>query len=143
MYADFSDDAFAALQSGEAVDNNGFRSKKGNFYPDQPVFSPMDDRKEKLQDAGVELLIAAGGYVVFQVVLPEVKRFTHEKVYPFVSEKWDEWQEKRCNKRAVKHAQVEVAQTDKPISMANSSEKRKTSVPPKVIRIEDYRKMAL
>lgn len=95
MYANFSDRSYDALVSGEAVDNNGLRSPNGSFYPDQPSFEPIDERREQLQNAGPQLIIAAGSFLVIQVALPEIKRFTHEKIYPCVVEKWDEWRE-RC-----------------------------------------------
>ena len=104
MIAIFSDDAYNDLMSGAAVDNNGFRSPKGSFYPDQPSFEPIYERKEQLADAGVQMLIAAGGVLVFDVVLPEVRRFAHEKVYPFFAEKWDNWQEKRKEKDVKREA---------------------------------------
>lgn len=51
MIAEFSDNAFEALSCGEAVDNNGFRSKEGYFYPDQPTFSPFADEEEMLESS--------------------------------------------------------------------------------------------
>lgn len=82
MYANFSDKSYDALVSGKAVDNNGLRSPNGSFYPDQPSFEPIDERREQLQNAGTQLIIAAGSFLVIQVALPEIKRFIHEKIYP-------------------------------------------------------------
>ena len=87
MYAIFSDQAYDDFMNGKAVDNNGFRSPKGYFYSDQPSFSPLYPRQEQIKDAGLKLAIAAGGYVLFDIALPGIKRFSHEKVYPFFAEK--------------------------------------------------------
>ena len=139
MYANFSDEAYNDLMNGDAVDNNGLRSPKGSFYPDQPSFEPINERKEQLADAGVQLLIAAGGALVFEIILPEVKRFTHEKVYPFVAEKWDNWQEKRREKKAEKQAaKIEPECT----SAADAVDETETPAASKIINFEEYRKMA-
>lgn len=139
MIAIFSDNAYNDFISGAAVDNNGLRSPKGAFYPDQPSFEPINDRKEQLANAGVQLLIAAGEAVAFGVVLPEVKRFAHEKVYPFVAEKWDIWQEKRKEKKAEKDATtIKVKATSKKAT-GNSAEAIEDG---RIINLDDYRKMA-
>ncbi len=137
MYAILSDESYDAFMRGEAVDNNGFRSTKGCFYPNQPSFAPINERKEQLLDAGIRLLIAFGGGLVIQVALPEIKRFTHEKVYPCVAEKWDEWQEKHKEKKQIKqisHAFVENQSSDGSDNTEESSSN--------VINLENYRKEA-
>ena len=88
-------------------------------------------------DAGIRLLIAFGGGLVIQVALPEIKRFTHEKVYPCVAEKWDEWQEKHKEKKQIKqisHAFVENQSSDGSDITEESSSN--------VINLENYRKEA-
>lgn len=145
MYADFSDEAYEAFKSGEAVDNNGFRSKKGNFYPDQPTFSPMHDRQERLKDAGVDIIIAALAYAAFEVVLPEAKRFAHEKVYPFAAEKWDTWRENCQQRKAEKQMQKQlkeqaVTQSESVTKISAETDTQQESV--KIIRLDEYRKMA-
>lgn len=42
----FSQDAFDAFMRGDAVDNNGFRSLNGTFYPDQPRFDFESDDED-------------------------------------------------------------------------------------------------
>lgn len=139
MIAYFSDDAYNDLMSGAAVDNNGLRSPKGFFYPDQPSFEPINERNKQLADAGVQLLIAAGGAFVFEVVLPEVKRFAHEKVYPYVAEKWDNWQEKRKEKKAEKESAAVTAETATEKAAENSADEFGNG---RIINLDDYRKMA-
>lgn len=136
MIANFSDDAYNDLLSGAAVDNNGLRSPKGSFYPDQPSFEPINERTEQLADAGVRLLIAAGGIFVFEIVLPKVKRFAHEKVYPFVAEKWDNWQDKRKTKK------VEKETTEITSEEATDNSTKEESGNGRIINLDDYRKMA-
>lgn len=139
MIATFSDEAYAAYKSGEAVDNNGFRSKKGNYYPDQPTFREKDQYQDQFKDAGVKLLIDAAGYVTFEVVLPEVQRFTHEKVYPFFSEKWDAWRTRKSRKAdETKVTPVPATATVNQVP----EESGETSENCKIINLEDYRKRA-
>ncbi len=134
MYANFSDRSYDALVSGEAVDNNGLRSPNGSFYPDQPSFEPIDERREQLQNARTQLIIAAGSFLVIQVALPEIKRFTHEKIYPCVVKKWDEWREK-C-KRRKSGEQTHWASAEDQFSSDLEGDS------PRVIKLESYRKEA-
>ena len=41
MFALFEDEDYEALKSGEAVDNNGFRSTKGNYRSRQPQYADI------------------------------------------------------------------------------------------------------
>ena len=41
MFALFEDEDYEALKNGEAVDNNGFRSPKGNYRPRQPEYADI------------------------------------------------------------------------------------------------------
>lgn len=134
MYANFSDRSYAALVSGEAVDNNGLRSPNGSFYPDQPSFEPIDERREQLQNAGTQLIIAAGSFLVIQVALPEIKRFTHEKIYPCVVEKWDEWRERCKRRKSGEQTPRASAEGQFPSDLEGDS--------PRVIKLESYRKEA-
>lgn len=135
MYANFSDRSYDALISGEAVDNNGLRSPNGSFYPDQPSYEPIDERREQLQNAGTQLIIATVSFLVIQVALPEIKQFTHEKLYPCVAEKWDEWREKR--RRRKNSGQTPQASVED--QFYNDSTKGNS---PRVIKLESYRKEA-
>lgn len=49
MDAVFTEDAYKVLMNGEVVDNNGLRSKKGNYWPDQPSFDQKINFKKKLR----------------------------------------------------------------------------------------------
>lgn len=135
MYANFSDRSYDALISGEAVDNNGLRSPNGSFYPDQPSYEPINEREEQLKNAGTQLIIAATSFLVIRVALPEIKRFTHEKIYPCVAEKWDEWRERR---RKRKNSE-QTLQTPAADQFSNESAKENS---PRVIKLESYRKEA-
>lgn len=93
-----SDDAYEAFKNGEAVSNNGFRSQKGNYWSDQPDFEiPSGDYEyNKIKNEVVFNIIE---YVTIEVVGPPVKRFVQEKVYPFLSNKWDNFIESRQQKK--------------------------------------------
>ena len=41
MFALFEDEDYDALKSGEVIDNNGFRSPKGNYRPRQPMYADI------------------------------------------------------------------------------------------------------
>ena len=88
-----------------------------------------------------------GGFVLIQLVnvedertiltkskLPEIKRFTHEKIYPCVAEKWDEWRE-RC-KRRKSGEQTPRASAENQFSSDLEGDS------PRVIKLESYRKEA-
>lgn len=134
MYANFSDKSYDALVSGEAVDNNGLRSPNGSFYPDQPSYEPIDERREQLQNFVTNLAKAAGSALVFQVVIPEIKRFTHEKIYPCVAEKWDEWRERRKRRKSSE----QTPQTSVENQFSNNSKENSS----RVINLENCRKEA-
>ena len=74
MYADFSDEAYDAFMRGEAVDNNGLRSRKGNYYPDQPTFRAKPTAKEQLQEIGVDIACEVGEFIILAVVCTAIKR---------------------------------------------------------------------
>jgi len=139
MYAIFSDEAYNDFMSGSAVDNNGLRSPKGSFYPDQPSFEPINELVERLQDAGVRMLIEAGRFVVFDIVLPEANRFVHEKVCPFVAEKWDSWQDKRRVKNAQKQVAKKESESTPEMDAVSNTE---VTIACRIINLDDYRKMA-
>ena len=139
MYANFSDEAYNDLMNGAAVDNNGLRSPKGYFYPDQPSFEPINERREQLQDAVEQMLVAAGQVVIFGIVLPEIKRYAHEKVYPFIAEKWDNWQERRKKQKVQKSvAEIESESTSERKNINNIE----ATTACLVIDFEDYRRTA-
>ncbi len=135
MYADFSDDAYNALMRGDAVDNNGLRSKKGNYYPDQPTFREKPTAKEQLQDIAVDLTAKAGAYVVLKIICPSIKRFAAEKVYPVIAQKWDEWRARRAAKK-------ESADYSASSTYGNDQEEAAQRHNAVVVDLEKYRKGA-
>ena len=98
MIAIFSDEAYEDLKSGRAIDNNGFRSKKGNFHPDQPTYKENNEFLEMLKMEGIRFVADVTGALTFSIALPTLKRFNDEKIYPYFSEKWNTW---RNQKRGV------------------------------------------
>ena len=125
MIAIFSDEAYEDLKSGRAIDNNGFRSNKGNFHPDQPTYKENNELLEMLKMEGARLLVDAIGVLTFSIALPTLKRFTDEKIYPYFSEKWDAW-------RKQKNREIYASQ----IWERSDFEKDK------IINLEEYRKRA-
>ena len=91
MYAEFTDKAYEDLRNGKAVDNNGFRSCKGNFYPDQPKFYPMNERKERMKDAATDIGINIIEAVAYHVLIPKVTEgltwVVDVKITPFFKSK--------------------------------------------------------
>lgn len=135
MYANFSERSYNAFISGEAVDNNGLRSPNGSFYPDQPSYEPIDERREQLQNAGTQLIISIASSLFIQVVFPKIEQIIHEKISPCVAEKWDEWREKR--RRRKNSEQTPQASVED--QFYNDSTKGNS---PRVIKLESYRKEA-
>ena len=147
MIATFSDEAYAALMSGIAVDNNGLRYTNGRYYPDQPTFSEMiqypnqptisenNQLQSPLKQVGVTFLVAACGYTTFEILLPELQRFTHEKIYPYFAEKWDNWRagKTKCN---------EAEQATPASKENNHQENDVSSDKTKTINLENYRRNA-
>ena len=107
MIAEFSDDAYKAIQNGDAFFNNGFRKRRGPFYPDQPTFKPLNERNEKIKDSLVNAGIYALEVLAVRVIVPAGTRFINERMYPFVVEKWDEHVERRKEEKEEKEWQAQ------------------------------------
>lgn len=73
----------------DAVSNNGLRARKGNYWSDQPDFRLPNEYKERVKAAVTRYAEDTADYAYYRVFLSEIKRFVHEKVYPFVASKWD------------------------------------------------------
>lgn len=91
MYADFSEKAYDDLQSGDAMFNNGFRSKEGSYYSDQPEFSEIDEfDMDKLITGGMGALIGVAcvalGYAYHH--RSEIKRFIQDEAIPWMKDKF-------------------------------------------------------
>ena len=127
MIAIFSDEAYEDLKSGRAIDNNGFRNKKGNFHPDQPTYKENNEFLEILKMEGIRFVADVAG----AFALPTLKRFTDEKIYPYFSEKWDTW---RNQKSGIVCASKILDKSD--INQEEKSEKDR------IINLEEYRKRA-
>ena len=137
MIATFSESAAEAILNGETTFKNGFRSVDGCFFPEQPSFSPMQTPDNSMNSSlytttgylpqqqsvlkpmiiknmdiiifpTTWIVIAVGAYVLFAIVLPSVKRFNDEKLYPYISDSWDEW----CNNQNKKENDREEKRTD-------------------------------
>ena len=142
MLAVFSDSAYEAFQNGEAVDNNGFRSKNGTFYHDQPTYIPINEDQDQSNVIGEYLLAEAAATVTFQIILPLANRFAQEKIYPFLAAKWDEFLEKRSSKKQPSiHPTTKSPAFELKIDRLNldTSDKSNRS---RVINLANYRKMA-
>lgn len=134
MLADFSDESHAALMRGDAIDSNGFRSKKGSFYPDQPAYRSKPTVKEELQQYGVNLAVDAAYYLTFEILCPAIKCFASEKVYPALVQEWDDWLERRAERKA--------EQNKTPATRSLADERRDVNHKGNVINLCDYRKGA-
>lgn len=136
MLADFSDKAYAALMSGDAVDNNGLRSKKGNYYPDQPSFRLKPTAKEELQQYGVNLVVDAAYYLTFEIVCPAIKCFASEKVYPALVQEWDDWLKRGAEKKR------KAEQNKAPATRSPAHERGDVNHKGNIISLSDYRRGA-
>lgn len=117
-------DTYEAFKNGEAVSNNGLRSTKGNFWSNQPEFS-IDDRRDVKEYMQAEAVAIASG-LFFTIVLPNLKRFTDEKIYPLISEKWDAWRERKKKKQELNEKTTQKTEDRDPGS--------------NLIRFDDYQK---
>lgn len=131
MDAVFDEETYKAYMSGAAVDNNGLRSPKGNYWPDQPSYRPRNDRQEALKDAGTDLLILATTYVVCDIALPACKRFVDQKVYPFLAEKFDNWKNRK-NKAVTVPSEEKLSAKEEAVQPKADN----------IIYFDQYRKMA-
>lgn len=131
MIAIFSDEAYEDLKSGRAIDNNGFRSKKGNFHPDQPTYKENNEFLEMLKAEGVRFVFDVTGALTFSIAVPALKRFTDEKLYPYFSEKWDMWRRQKNGEDCA------VKILEKP-----EIEQRGKIENDKIINLQEYRKRA-
>lgn len=131
MIAIFSDEAYEDLKSGRAIDNNGFRTKKGNFHPDQPTYKENNEFLEMLKAEGVRFVVDVTDALTFSIAVPTLKRFTDEKLYPYFSEKWDMWRRRKNGEDCA------VKILEKP-----EIEQRGKTENDKIINLEEYRKRA-
>ena len=128
MIAIFSDEAYEDLKSGRAIDNNGFRTKKGNFHPDQPTYKENNEFLEMLKAEGVRFVVDVADALTFSIAVPTLKRFTDEKLYPYFSDMW---------RRRKNGEDCAVKILEKP-----EIEQRGKTENDKIINLEEYRKRA-
>lgn len=97
MYADFSEDAYNEYLAGNAeLNNNGFRSVKGNYMPDQPEFSEIENPdggsettdSSNLLTMAIVVAVSIGGTLVATKVAPHVKLWWNDKAYPSIVSNW-------------------------------------------------------
>jgi hypothetical protein len=84
-----------------------------------------------LKDAGTDLLILAGAYVICDIALPACKRFVDQKVYPFLAEKFDNWKNR-------KNKATTVPSEEKPANKEDAVQPKTDNI----IYFDQYRKMA-
>lgn len=95
MDAYFTEESYEALQTGDAIFNNGLRSKDGYYWPDQPDYEePDEDEAEEESEPvyvapdGTALLIIGGIVVAFIAgvkAAPYIGRFWHDKAVPTIA----------------------------------------------------------
>lgn len=125
MIAYLTEDSYEALQKGEAVCNNGLRTIRGNYWPDQPEFEEPDEEEDEEENApehvahdGTALLIISGiALTLFMAGVeagPHIKRFWHDKAAPAI--------EKIKNKLMVKSSgtQEEILSTNEQSESTNT-----------------------
>lgn len=146
MYADFDDQAYSDLKSGKAIDSNGFRKADGSYHPNQPSYQDIPDEDDtgdsRAKEALIDLAIDAGRALVFGIIVPGMCRFCKEKVYPSICEKWDDFKEKRQEKKAQKQAKTSATEVE--IEVDNSTTEVSDACENddhKVIQLSDYKKV--
>lgn len=96
MDAYITEESYEALQTGDAVFNNGLRSKDGYFWPDQPDYEEPDENEtaeeeseaEYVASDGAALLIIGGIAVAFIAgvkAAPYIGSFWHDKAVPTIA----------------------------------------------------------
>jgi len=97
MYADFTKDAYSEYLAGRAeLNNNGFRSIKGNYMSDQPEYSEIESSEgnaETTDDSNLLVVaivaaISIGGTLVATKAAPHIKLWWNDKAYPSILSKW-------------------------------------------------------
>lgn len=126
-----SEETYRKFMNGEAISNNGLRSPKGNFIPDQPEFSPRNEYSEQLKAAFVAMVISTTNYGLYQIVLPSCKHLWFEKFYPYLEEKIDIWKNQKKSPSESEKTQEYVLENSCPAEYGNN-----------VINLDDYRKRA-
>lgn len=66
--------------------------------------------------------------MIFNIILPNCKRFTEEKIYPFLAEKFDEWKESKRQKATKREQEIIIINentVDKDIIVDFTNSKRK------------------
>lgn len=123
MTALFTDESYKAIQNGAAVFNNGFRSKNGNYWPEQPNFVPQKGRSPLAQFC-INLAKDAGTALVLDLVLPATEKIVLETFIPSWQKRFNDKEEAKAAKKAT------------PVSDTPSTDNTE------VIDFSKYRKMA-
>lgn len=125
MIADVPIRAYEALMSGEAVNNNGLRSIKGSYYPEQPTLREKPT-ESMAQTIFVNVAVYGLDLLLSEVIIPLTNRFVMEKVYPCLIERREKAKQRRPKK---------------PKSKGNVRETG-LECSSNIIKIEDYQKGA-
>lgn len=99
MYAEFSDEAYKDMVSGEAKSNNGFRKKNGSFHPDQPKYVEIEDSSIPKESFTIERKTTAiGAIVAFGfAVFPHIKKIWSDVISPRI---------KKCHDNKIKDEEI-------------------------------------
>ena len=89
LIAYITDESYAALKSGDIVLKNGFRSRKGFFYPEQPIFCDISELGLTSKQAIDVLCLSIVGCTLVKYIAPKVERFGREKLVPAIRNKLD------------------------------------------------------
>jgi hypothetical protein len=82
----FSDEAYYAFKNGEAVSNNGFRSRKGAFFHDQPDFEEIDENE--LVGTIITFAVFMGIAVFVEKAFPRIKHWWDDTAAPGIKKAW-------------------------------------------------------
>ena len=87
LNARISDDTHMAIKNGDAIFNNGLRSKKGYFWPEQPDFEFDNGIKEKILNKAIDFSFEEGMYFLKRTILPHAIDLYNTQIAPRISKK--------------------------------------------------------
>lgn len=130
MDAYFTEESYEALQTGDAVFNNGLRSKDGYYWPDQPEYEEPDEDEdeeecepEKDAPDGTALLIIGSIVVAFLAgvkAAPHIGHFWHDKAVPVIEKIKNKLIRKSSGKQEKIHSTNQLAESNNAL-LAESS----------------------
>ena len=140
-YALFSDEANEAYINGDAVSNNGLRSTKGYYWPDQPEFEPCNEFKEMLKQQIQMSALNTVDYLIYEIALPGTKRFVNEVIYPAIKKRWNDYKKNKEQKKAnTKQIVSENCMTEeKKNTSSEVTTENKDETAEKIVSLSNYR----